>query len=241
MYTCIIVDDEPDAIDGLKKYMESFPELKLIASYTDPVEALRQTLAGPNLDFAFVDIDMPKVNGIELAEEIRSKVGKLVFTTAHSKFAYQAFEVDAEAYLLKPYALGKFITTMSKLLGLRSATPAVKDDFFFVKSKESLKVVKIKYQDIVVIEGKQNYIQIYLKNSNVVTYMSLTQIMQCLKDVPGFLQLHRSFIVQQDCIQSIDGNQVKLLNDMQITVGDTYRKEFNSFVANHLIKAGKRD
>jgi DNA-binding LytR/AlgR family response regulator len=242
MYSCIIVDDEQDSIEGLKKYMESFSELDLVATYLDPVEAFKAILAGPTVDFVFLDIDMPKISGIELAKEIRGKVRQLIFTTAHSKYAYEAFEVNAEGYLLKPYTLSKFMTTVSKLIGIeKTDIKVIKEDFFFVKSKEDhLKIIKIKFNDLIAIESKQNYVMLYLKNKNVLTYMSLTEIMKFLKDIPGFIQLHRSFIIQQDEIQSIDGNQIKLTNELQITIGETFRKEFNTFVQERLIKAGKR-
>lgn len=246
MYKCVIIDDEPHAIEGLTKYIDSVPELVLIKSYTDPLLALKDfDQIGP-VDILFLDIDMPKINGIELSKEIKNKTQKLIFTTAHTKYAYEAFEVNADAFLLKPYSLGKFIITINKLFPEKKLDEktdeniAVKKDFFFVKSREDdLKILKIRYADIVAVESKQNYIMIYTITKKVLTYMSLTEIAKILNTMPGFMQLHRSFIISQDQIETIDGNLVKMINGIRISVGDHYRKEFNAFVADKLIKTGK--
>jgi DNA-binding LytR/AlgR family response regulator len=242
MYRCIIIDDEPHAIEGLKRYISSIPELLLIESYTDSLEALKSIKVSDSVDLIFLDIDMPKINGIELSKEIRNKTDKLIFTTAHSKYAYEAFEVDADAFLLKPYSLGKFAITINKLFPQKNIQDNIaKDDFFFVKSKEeNLKIVKIKYEDIIAVESKQNYVMIHAMDKKVLTYMSLTEIAKLLKNIPGFVQLHRSFIVKQDKIEAVDGNLVKMTNGIQVTVGEIFRKDFNSFIAGKLIKAGKK-
>src|SRR3982750_1482359 len=114
MYKCIIIDDEPQAIEGLKTYLAATPQLELLASYTDPVIALKEIVERDNVDLIFLDVDMPKINGIELAKVIRNKTKKLIFTTAHTKYAFDAFEADADAFLWKPYSLGKFIITIEK-------------------------------------------------------------------------------------------------------------------------------
>jgi DNA-binding LytR/AlgR family response regulator len=249
MYTCIIIDDEPHAIEGLKGYINVLPELSLIKSYTDPLIALKEINANTKVDVVFLDVDMPKISGIELAKEIRSKIDKLVYTTAYTKYAFDAFETNADAYLLKPYSLGKFIITINKLFpenimvrdnSLGNIAP--QKDYFFVKSKEDdLKIIKIKYTDIVTIESKLNYIMIHTISKKVLTYMSLTEIAKILNEISGFMQLHRSFIINQDQIETIDGNLVKLINGVRITVGDNYRKQFNAFVAERLIKTGKQE
>lgn len=247
MYNCIIIDDEKNAIDGLKSYIDAVPELSLIKSYTDPITALKEIANNATVDIIFLDVDMPKINGIELSKEIRNKTNKLVFTTAHTKYAYEAFEANADAYLLKPYSLGKFVITINKLfpeqaIANPNATEAVsvKKEFFFVKSKEDdLRILKIKYSDIVAIESKHNYIMIHTITKKVLTYMSLAEISKILSEISGFMQLHRSFIISQDQIENIDGNLVKMTNGIRITVGDHYRKEFIAFINDRLIKAGK--
>lgn len=243
MYKCIIIDDEQHAIEGLKKYIDSVPELTLIQSYTDPLQALKAITEGDPVDLILLDVDMPKITGIELSKAIRNKTQKLIFTTAHTKYAYDAFEADADAFLLKPYTLGKFVITINKLFPTKphSEASSEKEDFFFVKSKEETpKIIKVKYKDVVAVESKLNYVMIHTPAKNIVTYMSLTEMAKILNDGDDFIQLHRSFIVRKDQMESIDGNTIKMVNGIQITVGDHYRKEFADFINTRLIKAGKK-
>lgn len=215
MYKCIIIDDEQHAIDGLKKYIDSVPELTLIQSYTDPLKALKSITEGEAVDLILMDVDMPKITGIELSKAIRSKTNKLIFTTAHTKYAYDAFEADADAFLLKPYTLGKFVITINKLFPSENQGDAVLEraDFFFVKSKEeSPKIIKIKYKDVIAVESKLNYVMIHTAAKNILTYMSLTEMAKILNSNDDFIQLHRSFIVRKDHMESIDGNTIKMIN-----------------------------
>src|SRR5437879_7663087 len=151
LYKCIIIDDESYAIDRLKDYISSIPNLLLIKSYTNPLEALIALASSEVVDIIFLDINMPQITGIELSKEIRQKTRKLVFTTAHTQYGYEAFEVDADAYLLKPYTLSKFASTVAKLFPRNHESPrelGENDDFFFIKNKnDHLKIVKIVYSD----------------------------------------------------------------------------------------------
>lgn len=239
MYTCIIIDDEQHAIAGLELYIHAMPQLMLVKCYSDPLEAL--TGITESVDFIFLDIDMPKINGIELAREIRNRTSKLVFTTAYTKYALEAFEVHGDAYLLKPFSLGKFMITVNRMLPVRSAgNTQAKNDFFFVKSKaDDLKLIKVCYGDLIAIESRRNDVMIHTLTRNILTYMSLMEISKLL-DLPNFIQVHRSFIINQEQIDCVTGNQVKLLNGMELTVGETFRKDFNRFIAKKLIKAGKK-
>jgi DNA-binding LytR/AlgR family response regulator len=242
MYKCIIIDDEPHAIAGLKSYISQTPILCLLASYTDPVVALKEIQLLEGIDLIFIDVDMPKINGLELAKEIRHKTKKLVFTTAHTKYAFEAFQVKADAYLLKPYSLGKFMITINDLFPHTSQMPdpIIKKDFFFVKSKDDdQKIVKVKYAEVIAVESKLNYIMIYTSKKNILTYMPLAEIAKILTPMPNFMQLHRSYLINQDHIEMIDGNLVKMVNQLKFTVGERYRVGFHEFLSKSLIKMGK--
>ena len=249
MFKCIVIDDELHAIEGLQSYIAAVPELILFKSYTDPVVALKEISISDSVDIIFMDVDMPKITGLELAQVIRSKTNTLVFTTAHTKYAYDAFETNADAYLLKPYSLGKFVITINRLLAeklnkpLKGQTkPAIPDEFFFVKNKnDDYKIVRIYYSDIIAVESKLNHIMIYVQGKQIVTKMSLTEFAKKLADKPEFIQLQRSFIVRKDQIETINGNMVKMNNGIQLTVGELYRKDFNDFVTQYLVKTGKKN
>ena len=236
-YRCIVIDDDVYAVEGLKKYIDMIPSLVLHNYYTDPVRALLELSDGVKVDLILMDIDMPHISGIELSQKLREKTDKLVFTTAHTKYGYEAFEVSADAYLLKPYSFGKFAGTIAKLFAIRQ----LEEDFFFAKNKhESHKLVRMSFKDIIVLESKQNYVMIYTAQKNVLTYISLADAADILQRFPVFVRFHRSFILNSEHIESITGNSLRMSNGMDITVGDYYKKEFAAFVEGNILKAGRR-
>lgn len=238
-YKCIIIDDESYAVEGLKKYIDQIPQLVLVKEYTDPLEALFELASLEAVDLILMDINMPQITGIELSKEIRQKTRKLVFTTAYSHYGYQAFEVEADAYLLKPYTLTKFAATITKLFPEQNAAKA--NDFFLAKNKdEQLKMIKVKYSDVIAVESKQNYVLIHTLSKNILTYISLTEISKSFSLFPFFVQFQRSFIINENYINSIDGNSIKMVGGLQLTVGDYYRKDFTKFLIDKLIKPERR-
>jgi len=243
--TCIIIDDEPYAIEGLKVYINSIPNLSVLKTYTDPLEALIDLVNSDMVDLILLDIDMPKITGIELSKEIRQKTRKLVFTTSYTQYGYLAFEAEADAYLLKPYTLTKFASTISKLFPPNEKHIVVEkviDNYFFVKNKdEHLKIVKIKYDDVIAVESKQNYVMIHTVSKKVLTYMSLTEISKIFTRFNNFEQFQRSFIISKEHIDNIDGNTINMVNGIQITVGEYYRKDFTTFLSEKLIKARRKE
>ena len=115
------------------------------------------------------------------------------------------------------------------------------DDYFFAKNKdENHKLVKVRYKDVIAIESQPNYVMIYTVGQKILTYMSLTEIAQILGHFPNFVKYHRSFILNKDHIDSIIGNTVRMINGVQITVGENFRKDFTSFMEKKLLKAGRR-
>jgi two-component system LytT family response regulator len=231
MYNCIIVDDEEHAITGLKDYITSFPNLHLLKAYQNPLDALKEISYTQKIDLLFVDADMPVVSGIDLAKAVRSKTKKLVLTTAHSKYAYDAFEVEADAFLLKPYTLAKFSSTIIKLFPGAPIENTLDDDFFFVKNRDDgLKLVKINYEDVVAVESLQNYIKIHTPAEKIVTYISLSEIKKKLLHKSSFIQIHRSFIISKQFITKIDGGTIILNGNLKVTIGASYKDAINRFI-----------
>ena len=243
MYKCIIVDDEPHAIEGLKRYISNIPELEILATFTDPVRALIEITSGPPVDLILLDVDMPGISGIEIAKEVRTKTHRLVFTTAHSKYGYDAYESSVDAFLLKPYTLGKFTITFNKLFP-KKIVPAEENgtsDFFFIKSKEdNLKLIKVKFKEVIAVESMLNYVQVHTLKTSIITYMPLYEFSKILMQHEGFQQFQRSFIIAQEYIEHIDGNTIKMVNGIKVTVGDYYKKSFNSFIDEKLIRARRK-
>lgn len=239
MYRCVIIDDEPHAIAGLSRYLESFPGFQLVSAYSDPSEALKALQSEASVDIIFLDVDMPKISGIELSRAIRAKTNKLVFTTGHTKYGYDAFKVDADDYLLKPYTLGEFIIAMNKLFPeAKKETHGLSQDCFLVKSKEdNNRIVSLSYQSVIAVESKLNYVTIHTNTKKITTYMSLSEMFGILDKRKGFLQFHRSFIISYDHIDYIDGHSIRMKNGLEITVRDHFKKSFSNFIASNLLKS----
>jgi len=246
MYSCVIVDDEVYALEGLKEYLMEIPKLEIRHTFTSSVDALKSLGNGDKIDLVFMDINMPEISGIELSRKIRAKVDKLIFTTGHTQYAYEAFDLDADAYLLKPYSLSKFITVMQKVLPNLFAEEKTYvqsisgEEFFFVNSKEDKsKLIRVDYKDIVAIESKLNYVQISTTSKNIFTYMTLGELAKKLSSRPSFIQAQRSFILNKGHIESIKGNTITMFNSLSIKVGDSYKKNFIDFINQNAIKTKK--
>jgi len=238
MYKCIIIDDEPHAIAGVKKYLESLPNIDLVAAYSDPYAALTEIETFKDIDLILMDIDMPNISGIELSKSIRAKTRKLIFTTGHTKYGYEAFKADADDYLLKPYTLGEFMIAINKALLKPSDHISNNSSTFLVKNKDDgNRIVAIKYSDVIAVESQLNYVSIHTSSTKVTTYMSLGEMVKVLSPATGFLQFHRSYIISYNFIDYIDGNTIKMKNGLFITVREYYKKSFADFINKNLIRS----
>ncbi|GGH00532.1 LytR/AlgR family response regulator transcription factor [Pedobacter zeae] len=243
-FNCIAVDDDPANLALLCDYLATLDNYELIESFTDPIKAMNFIIAADNVDIVFMDVEMPGLSGIDLAKIIRHKTRNLIFTTAHSKYALDAFEIEADAFLLKPFSLGHFATALHKLQSRRIIPIQEKkksdDQYFFIKSKnDKSKLVKIRFDEIIAIESIQNYISIYTTQKTVVAHITLTKIKEILKDNNSFIQIHRSFIISRNYLEEIENNLVRMKNDLLLTIGENYRDELIGFVKTKTIKTGR--
>lgn len=235
MFSCIIIDDEVHSLSALQDYLSNLPDIQIVGSYLNPLEALNAIQQSEMLDLILLDINMPELSGVDLARLIRNKTRKLVFTTGHAKYAYDAFAVRADAYLLKPYTLAKFLETIQQL----ELQQPMSEEFFFVKGhKDENKIVKLHYRDITVIESNLNYVKISTGEKQVITYMSLTEMGKILAKQRGFMQVHRSFIVRPDQIKNIVGNTLEMNDGQKVTLGKQYQKKFQEYLSSKTLKAG---
>jgi len=241
-FRCIIIDDEPDAVEILADYIHQMPELALLNSFTDPVQAMNVIMDGDLIDIVFMDVDMPRISGIDLSKAIRDKTEKLVFTTAHTKYAFDAFEVEADAYLLKPFTFAKFALTINKLLKKGNEAINIKKsakDFYVKTTEERNRFIKIRFDDVIAIEGEKNYVKIHTIHESIISYLTLKEMNERLDEMHDFIQVHRSFIISKNYIEKVDGMLVKLTNDMLIPVGAFYKESFNEYLAKNTIKTGR--
>lgn len=185
-------------------------------------------------DFIFLDIDMPRLSGMELARSLRSKTRFLVFTTAHTRYAVEAFDIRADHFLLKPIALNKFAMTVNQLLEHREASgppPACPDSTFFIKSDQKNKLIRICFEDILAIEGLKNYVLIYTPTQKHITYLTMKETEDALRETDRFLRVHRSFIVAKSQIRAVNGSTIQLSHNLEVPIGDFYKKTFYDYIA----------
>ena len=225
MLTCVAIDDEPLALELIKKYTAKIYFLELKGAFTDPFEA-RQVLENNRIDILFLDIQMPDINGIEFSRSLAEKNTAVIFTTAFSEYAVEGFNVDAIDYLLKPIEYDRFLKSVYKAKEYIDYLnhQELHDGYLFVKS--DYQMVKIILKDILYIEGLDDYIKIYLPNKSVLTLMTLKTIMQKLP-ASEFIRVHRSYIVPISKIDHVSRSKIRIA-DKEIPIGVSYSDSFFS-------------
>lgn len=236
MINVIIVDDEPLALDVLETYIEQTPELNLVQRCNNALEA-NEALKNHNIDLMFLDIQMPQLTGTEFLKTLANPP-LVVFTTAYDNYAVEGFELNAIDYLLKPISLERFIKAVNKVteqLDLQKnpvGTGSGEDDPDFIFVKADKKLIKIKYSDIIYIEGLKDYVIIRQENNRVITLQTMKSLESKLP-AGIFKRIHRSYIVNLDRITAVMGNMVEVIEKGQgkhLPVGKNYREELLKIV-----------
>ena len=238
MINCIIVDDEQHAIDILVHYVNQTPYLNLVATTTNPIEAL-QIVGAQKVDLVFLDVQMPELSGIDFVKAIQGKA-KVILTTAYSEFALESYELDVVDYLLKPIRLPRFLTAVQKavndITGSDKNSSTEEEDYIFVKTESKGKLLKINLDDIDYIEGMKNYVAIYRGGQKTLVYTSMKEIEERLPH-KQFLRVHKSFIIPVAKITGIEGNMVRLKNvSSEILIGESYKPELMDMIKNKMIQ-----
>ena len=225
---CLIVDDEPLAVELLEAYVKRTPFLELKGAFTNAFDALA-LLEKETLDLLFLDIQMPELNGLELSRLVGTQV-KVIFTTAFEQYAVEGFKVDALDYLLKPISYPEFLRAAHKALRWKEMAEAASSlevreiaDALFVRSGN--KFVKVQLSHILYIEGMQDYVKIYLDDDSqpVVTLNTMKDFEESLSF--PFLRIHRSYIINFDKVTMVERNRV-FLGGTYVSVSDTYKEQF---------------
>lgn len=227
MINCIVVDDEAHAIELLTLHIEQTPFLKLAGTATNPAEAL-QVLNTIEVDLIFLDIQMPGMSGIEFLQLLNDRY-KVILTTAFREYAMEGFDHNAVDYLLKPIFFSRFLKAAQRVQEVISAPKKEIEDFILVKTEYKGKLLKIKTNDIIYIEGKGKYVCFHTRDGEQVT--ALLNIGGLEERLPNdqFLRIHKSFIIAVPFIIMIHGNLVQLeFTKNQIPIGQTYKDIFMS-------------
>jgi len=226
---CIAVDDEPLALEVIKRFGEKIPALNLMETFQNPIEAVEFIKENP-VDLVFLDIQMPDLTGLEFMNSFAEKP-MVIFTTAYADYAIESYEVDAIDYLLKPVLFDRFYKAVNKaLMKIEESGTEIRaeEDFMFIKS--DTRIFKINYNDILYIEGMRDYIAVHTPKQRILTLMSMTRMLDKLPK-RRFMRVHKSYIIGIGHIHMIQNNRV-LINQKEIPISNSYKEQFLKFIEN---------
>jgi DNA-binding LytR/AlgR family response regulator len=233
---CIIIDDEPLAIDVIESYCKALGGVDVVKTFTNAIEAL-EFINDNKIQLVFSDIEMPNINGIDLVKSLEGKVPFFIFTTAYPQYALEGFDLNAVDYLVKPIPFPRFIKAvnrvkeMIKLSNMQSnfnmssagttvVEPSHEDNFIFVKSE--YENIKIEVSDITYTQGLKDYLKIHIVDSKpILTLMNFKEFLAKLPE-SQFIRVHRSFVVNVNKISSVQKNRL-IIDGMRIPIGESYK------------------
>lgn len=231
MLNCLIIDDEPLALQLLEDFVNKTPYLKPIGKFEEPLQAL-SVLESQKIDLLFLDIKMPDISGIDFYRSLVNKP-EVIFTTAYSEYAIDGFELKAMDYLVKPISFEKFITACNRVkdfIEIKNQKDKTKE-FFFINV--SHKLHKIFYDDILYLEGYKDYTKVHLISShNPLLILHNLKYFEDLLDKKQFIRIHRSYMVSLRKINTASRKSVTI-NNNSLPVSDNYRDSFFSLIEQH--------
>jgi two-component system LytT family response regulator len=227
---CIIIDDEPLGRDVIESFVQEIPFLSLTESFGDSTEALLY-LQNNTVDIIFSDIQMPKINGMELVKSL-SNPPVIIFITAHRDFALDGFDTGATDYLVKPVRFDRFLKAVNRAkdyIALKQipSIQQVNTDRIFIKSEG--KLIKILLNEILYVEAQGDYLKIVIDSETYTTQATLKSMEEILT-LPGFFRVQRSFILNIEAIRSVNANMVELINGKTISIALNKKDELFSLL-----------
>jgi len=230
---CVIIDDEPLAVELLQDFVKKIDSLELISSFNNAIDAV-SFINQNNVDLVFLDIQMPHFSGIDFLNTIEKKP-LVIFTTAYSDYAVEGFNLGAVDYLVKPIPFHRFLKAVvraqqvlqpaitNQAIAENTNVPEIEQDFMFVRAE--YENVKLNFADILFIEGLKDYVKIYTTdNKFILTLISLIKL-ENLLSTKGFARIHRSYIINIKHVKSIQKNKV-LISDKRIPISESYKNTF---------------
>lgn len=222
MINCIVVDDEPLARQLIVSYIDQVHDLHCLGSYSTAIEAFA-ALHQYQIDVIFIDIEMPGINGLNFIKSLKTHP-KVIFITAYTDYAVEAFEIEATDYLVKPVMFERFLKAVQKI-GLnknefqRFNQPLTEITSIFLKVDK--KLVKIDLSSIIYVEGLGDYVKVHTTNLTYISYIALGKL-EALLPNHQFIRIHRSTIINKSVIEYIEGNFLRLAN-IDLPIGLTYK------------------
>ncbi len=218
---CIVTDDEPIAREGLLSYIGKVDFLEVVAECEDALQ-LNDVLKSQTVDLLFLDIEMPYMSGIDFLSNLANPP-KVIMTTAYEQYAIKGYDLDVIDYLLKPIPFERFLKAVNKAYDIivNQRNPAKEIDYFYVKTNQ--KFEKVFFNDILFIEGVENYVAIQTETSKIMTHVTIKTILGKMPD-DKFLQIHKSFIINLEKVSFVEGNMVGI-GKYKLPVSRTFREK----------------
>ena len=230
--TCMIVDDEPLAVRLLESYVEKTPDLQLLSSFTDSISAIN-AVREQKPDLLFLDIQMPNLDGMELAHSLPEQT-RVVFTTAFKEYAFESYEVNALDFLLKPIRYNKFLGSIEKakkVFDTQQTTiqPQQQPNTVFIRVDGEWRNIPV--HQIIYVNGMKDYVMFYLDGEKrpLISHLTMKAVEEMLPS-DKFLRIHRSYIVAVDKIQKVDRNDCVYIGEEIIHIPDGYLQTFRTFL-----------
>lgn len=238
MISCLIVDDEYDAIDVMEHYVKQTPILQLVKATTNPLEAL-QVMATQKIDLVFLDIQMPQLSGMDLVKAMGGKT-KVILTTAYSEFAVEAYNLEVVDYLLKPIPFPRFLTAVQRAAKqlnelVAAEEPEAEEDYIFVKTESKGKLLKIELKEIDFIEAANNYVAVHQGGKKTLVYTTMKEMEDRLPK-KSFIRVHKSYLVPVAQITGIEGNRLLLKNSKaDIVIGEIFKPALMEIIRSRMV------
>lgn len=236
---CIIVDDEPLAIEVIESYLNKVESLKSVGSFRNAIKAF-EFMQTTQVDLIFLDIQMPKLTGIDFLKTIKNPP-KVIFTTAYREYALEGYELEISDYLLKPISFERFMKAIAKVMSSSAEnTPhtetvainsAEDNPFIFFKSEK--KMVKVHLNDILYIESIKDYVKIKTAEKETITHQKIS-FMESSLSPQHFIRIHRSFIINICKIDSFSATEVEISGE-SIPIGRSYKNDTLSRLGNIIL------
>lgn len=221
MIKCLIIDDEPLSRNVLKTFTKDHPDLALVAECKDAFEAM-EVLSKESVDLLFLDINMPKLSGVNFYKSLNQKP-EVIFTTAYPEFAVEGFELNAVDYLMKPIAFERFVQAIQKVKDKSGDSKKEEAPQDFILLKADKKIYRTPFDDILYCEALGDYVKVHLTTKTLIITTTMKGI---LTDLPSaqFMRTHKSYIINKTKFEYIEGNQIKIGEHM-VSIGQSYREE----------------
>lgn len=219
---CIVVDDEPLAVQVIEGFISKMPELQLQRSFSNPLEALAYLKQEPSVKLVFLDIQMPELTGIEFMQLLQNQVD-VVIISAYDEYALDGFQYEATDYLLKPVSFDRFVKAVQKVVNKQPKDISlVQNEFIFIRTDK--RIVRVNLSEILFIEALRNYVAIQTTTQKILTLQNLRGIEEILPP-QKFIRVHKSFITAIDKIDSVERQRI-FIGTHTVPIGDTYVKQF---------------